>query len=99
MRMVRYKVVSDRVQENQQMIRAVFDTLKSQQPEGLRYTSFLHADGATFTHLVAYEREENGSILTTLPAFQTFVKDIRQRCEEPPLTTELTQIGTYGFYG
>ena len=47
-------------------------------------------------HLV-FETDEAGKILNATAAFQAFVTDIASRCDEPPVVTELTLVGSYGY--
>jgi hypothetical protein len=52
-------------------------------------------DGVTFTH-IAFTESGHTAPLPNLPAFQRFVSDIAERCEEPPQTTQLSeQVGAY----
>lgn len=45
-------------------------------------------------HIVV-DSDQPGRILNGLAAFQAFVTDIESRCDEPPVATELTRIGSY----
>jgi quinol monooxygenase YgiN len=92
--MVRYKVKPDRVEENEALVRAVYDELARVEPEGLRYQTFRLEDGVSFVHL-AIQSEDGPSPLAKLDAFQRFVANIPDRCDEPPATTELHTIGSY----
>ena len=56
-RMVRYKLKADRVDENERLVRAVYQQLAERRPAG-----------------------------------------VRERCEEPPVTVEISEIGSYGFF-
>jgi hypothetical protein len=94
--MVRYRVNSDRVAENEQLVRAVYDELAASKPEGLHYATFKLPDGVTFIHIAQHD-EPNP--LPTLAAFRQFQEDIRARCEEPPVVTELEEIGAYRLFG
>jgi hypothetical protein len=94
--MVRYRVHPDHVAENEQLVRAVYDELAASQPEGLHYATFKLSDGVTFVH-VAQHDEPNP--LPTIAAFQRFQEGIQARCEEPPIVTELHEIGSYRFLG
>jgi len=95
--MVRYKVKADRAIENENYITAVFEQLKREQPAGLRYASFKLADGVTFVHVVAYEDPQGANPLPDLAAFKAFTADIRDRCEEAPVATDLEEVGSYRF--
>jgi hypothetical protein len=91
--MVRYKVKPDRAQENEDLVRAVYDELKSTAPEGLRYATFQLEDGVSFVHVAATEEGQNP--LAEVAAFKEFQKEIGDRCEEPPVVSQLTEIGSY----
>jgi hypothetical protein len=90
--MVRYRVKADRVAENQEYIRSVFSELERARPAGLEYASFQLGDGS-FMHIASLASSDNP--LLALESFRSFTERIRERCEEPPVTTELTRIGAY----
>jgi hypothetical protein len=92
--MVRYKVKPERVAENEELIRAVYAELHETEPDGLRYATFKLPDGVSFMHF-AIETGEDGPSLGKLPAFQRFTADVKERCDEPPVATELTEIGSF----
>lgn len=89
--MVRYRVKPGRAEENEELIRAVYAELQREQPADMRYSTHSLDDGRSFVHL--HEGESAG--LTGLPAFQEFQRGIQDRCEEPPVVTELTEVGSY----
>jgi hypothetical protein len=93
--MVRYRVHPDRVTENEQLIRTVYEELATSQPSGLHYATFKLPDGVTFVH-VARHGEPNP--LASTGAFQRFQEGIRDRCDEPPSVVELDQVGSYRFF-
>jgi hypothetical protein len=94
--MVRYRVRPDRVAENEELVRAVYEELASMQPDGLRYATYRLADGVTFVH-VAEHAEDNP--LRQVAAFQRFQEGIRERCDEPPVVTEAHEVGSYRAAG
>ena len=97
-RMVRYKLKADRVAENERYVVEVYKELRRLKPAGLRYATFRLDDGVSFVHIVSRESEAGGQALTALPAFKAFTAGIRERCDEPPVTVELQEIGSYGFF-
>jgi quinol monooxygenase YgiN len=97
--MVRYTVKPEHADENVRLIRAVYEQLARERPAGLRYATFRLDDGVSFVHLASHESEGAGNPLTELAAFKTFVAGIGQRCEEPPVSTELHEVGSYAFFG
>ena len=46
--MVRYRVKPDRVEENEELVRSVYEELRRTRPEGLRYATFKLEDGVSF---------------------------------------------------
>lgn len=96
--MVQYKVKPERVDENERYARAVYEELRHVRPPGLRYATFRLPDGQSFIHLVSREAADGANPLTSLPAFKAFAAGIRERCETPPVTTDLEEIGSYGFF-
>jgi hypothetical protein len=93
---VRYKVRADRVEENEALIRRVFDQLAETAPPGVRYCSLKLADGASFMHIL--ETGAGDNLLTSTSAFKAFVEGIRDRCVDPPVSTEFTAIGAYRLF-
>jgi quinol monooxygenase YgiN len=94
---VRYKVKPDRAEENEALVRAVYDELGATEPSGLRYATFVLDDGVSFVHISEAEGEKNP--LTETAAFKAFQKDIKERCEDPPVVSPLTEVGSYRFFG
>jgi hypothetical protein len=93
--MVRYKVRPHRADENVALVQAVYAELATKRPDGLHYATFRLPDGVSFMHVVI-ETDEPGRILGQIDAFKAFSADIESRCEEPPLATAITLIGSYG---
>jgi hypothetical protein len=94
--MIRYKVRPDRGDENERLVKAVYEQLAREQPDGLHYVTFKLPDGVSFMHVV-FETDQPGRILNEVAAFKAFSAEIAGRCEEPPVATELTAIGSYGI--
>lgn len=97
--MVRYKVKADRAAENEKYITSVFEQLQREKPLGLRYASFKLKDGLSFVHIVSHEAADGRNPLTDLSAFKAFAAGVRDRCDEAPVTVELSEIGSYGVFG
>lgn len=94
--LVRYKVKPDRVQENEELVRAVYEELSRTRPPGLRYATFRLADDVSFVHLA--ETENGRNPLRDVEAFGRFQANIDDRCEESPVVTELHEIGSFRFF-
>jgi hypothetical protein len=94
--MVRYKTSSEATGDtNATLVRAVFEELRTRAPGGIRYTSYRLADGVTFIHIASVETREDNP-LTALPAFKAFQAQLKDRCVEAPVVTDLSVVGSYG---
>lgn len=93
--MVRYRVKADRAEENVEAVLAVFAELERQRPRGLRYATFRLADGLSFMHLARIETADGANPLLAVEAFKRFAASVRERCDEPPVTTPLTEVASY----
>ena len=93
--MVRYKVKPEQVARNEELVRAVYEELHRVAPGGLRYATFKLPDGVTFIHLA--DTDGAGGPLTELAAFKAFQAGIRERCDEPPVVSELSEVGSFAW--
>jgi hypothetical protein len=96
--MVRYKVKPDRVEENEQLVRAVYEELAATGPAGLRYATFRLDDGVSFVHIASIDTADGSNPLRGIAAFAEFGRDIAERCDEPPLAQDSQLVGSYGFF-
>ena len=96
---VRYKVKADRAAENERYITKVFEQLKREQPSGVRYASFKLDDGVSFVHIVSIETADGSNPLRELSAFKEFTARIGDRCEGSPVSVDMKEVGSYGFFG
>ena len=94
--MVRYKIQPGRADENVALVKAVYEQLGRDRPDGLHYATFRLPDGVSFMHIV-FETDQPGRILGEVAAFKAFQAEIESRSEEPPVVTELTLVGSYGM--
>jgi len=96
---VRYKVKPDRVEENEALVRAVYEELDRTGPAGLHYATFRQADGVSFVHISLTEVGGDARHpLSDVEAFARFQEAIGERCDEPPVVTELEEIGSYRMH-
>ena len=89
---VRYRTRPDTADDNERLIKAVFEELAAVRPGGIRYFT-VRLDDTTFVHTAVFDSDANP--LDDLPAFQTFTSGIRDRCEEPPATAAGRLVGSY----
>ena len=94
---VRYTTRPQSASENEKLIKAVFDQLAEQMPEGLRYIAIRLDDGVSFIHVAVLEDDNNP--LASLPAFGEFVSNISERCTDGPTPVNGTVVGAYGIEG
>lgn len=97
--MVRYAVRPDQVGENERHVKAVFAELDRDRPVGIRYATFKLGDGVSFVHIASVETTDGSNPLLALDAFKRFTGTIKERCVEPPVTTELDEVGSYLLLG
>jgi len=95
---VRYKVKADRADENRQFIKKVFAQLDEDKPDGLRYVSFNLDDGLSFVHIAVVETADGKNPLPETFAFQDFLSEIKDRCDEPPVATKADIVGSYRLF-
>ncbi|HXQ43011.1 MAG TPA: hypothetical protein VN816_00090 [Acidimicrobiales bacterium] len=95
---VRYRTKPDRAEENQALIEKVFGQLDADRPAGLRYASFRLADGVSFVHVASIETDDGTNPLVATSAFSEFVREIGDRLDDGPLTSDATVVGSYRFW-
>jgi hypothetical protein len=93
--MVRYKTSEAQAGANEALVHAVFNELRSRAPEGLRYATYRLPDGVTFVHIATVATPDENP-LPLLASFKAFQKDLKDRCVEPPVVTELSPVDSYG---
>ena len=94
--MVRYKTSDAHADANEALVHAVFNELRSRAPAGLRYATYRLADKVTFVHIATLETPDENP-LVVLPSFRTFQAELKGRCVEPPVVTELSAVDSYGW--
>lgn len=93
---VRYEARSDAAaDENEKLVRQVFDELNRERPEGLRYAALRLADRVGFVHLVIVDGDADP--LSASAAFAEFRGRLADRVVGPPERTPATVVGSYRF--
>jgi hypothetical protein len=92
--MVRYTVRADQAQENARLIGEVFAALRRTTPPGLAYSAYTLEDGVSFVHVASMSDGANNP-LQQLAEFKAFTAGVKERCEIPPVTTTLREVGSY----
>src|SRR5262245_54047662 len=92
---VRYKTKPEFADENQRLVEKVFAELDELEATGFSYTSLRLADGVSFVHVVVEDDAPGSVSLADVPAFQAFVANIADRCEEQPIAMGATVVGAH----
>ncbi len=53
------------------------------------------ADGVSFVHIAETVGSQNP--LAQLDAFKEFQREIEDRCDRPPVVSEVTEVGSFRF--
>ena len=91
---VRYKTKPEQASENARLIEQVFRELRAKAPDSVRYLALRLSDG-TFVHFATVDTEDGVSPIPQLEAFRLFKSGIKERCIEPPQSSEVTIVGNY----
>jgi len=95
---VTYKVKPSKLEENKNYVQRVFKERQALSPARFQYTSLLLEDGVSFIHIVSFDEEIDPGPLQELPAFETFIKEIKDRCDVPPQPNSASIIGNYHIF-
>ena len=95
--LIQYQPRPEYADDNERLIRAVFDALRQAKPTGMRYLAMRHDDGS-FTHLVGLEDGQTGNPLRELEAFKQFLSGLDERVEAPVTLRGARIIGNYGWH-
>jgi hypothetical protein len=95
--LVRYTAKPERAAENEKLSKAVFAELKASGPEQVAYALF--RNGPEFLHVFVNLKEDDSAVVTELPTFKAFSREIAERCDKPPEQTRLSLelVDSYGF--
>jgi hypothetical protein len=91
---VRYKVKPALVEENEQLVRAVYAELAKFKPAYFSYATYKLDDGVSFMHIAEFTGEGNGP-LSGIAAFAAFQQRVKDRCDELPVVSQGTEVGSY----
>lgn len=93
--MVRWKVRADQVGQELAMLREVYDELARAEIDGLRYATYQLEDGVSFMDVV--DLPQGPGMLRQIAAFGRYRTGLEERCSEPPVVTQLEEVGAYRF--
>ena len=75
---VEYTVKPEYVSTNKANIQKVMDELRALGDVGVLYSSYVKEDGCSFVHFSIHRDSEEPNIITTLPAFIAFSKQLKE---------------------
>ena len=93
---VQYKVKKEKVMENEDELKKVFEALKKAKLDDFRYASMKLSDGVSFIALVQFEGESNPFVQSE--AFQNFQKRLTTRLDGQPIQEVAEIVGSYNFF-
>lgn len=91
---VRYKVKPALVEENEKLVRAVYAELAKAKPAHFSYATYKLEDGLSFVHIAEFTGEGKGP-LAGITAFAAFQQGVKDRCDELPVVSQGTEVGSY----
>src|SRR5262249_7014184 len=94
---VRYRTKPERADENQKLVEDVFAALGELGDTGFSYMSLRLEDGVSFVHVVVEHPTGGTTSLADVPAFQAFTAEIADRCDEQPVASGATVVGSHGL--
>jgi hypothetical protein len=92
-KVIRYTTKPECADENERLVRAVYEELATDKPEGFRYATFRLDDGVSFIHLAVLDGEVNP--LNTSAAFARFQEAVQDRVAEGPVPADARVVGSY----
>jgi hypothetical protein len=94
---VRYTTKPDRADENQSLVKAVFDELRGKAKQAIAYAVL--RDGDEFVHLFLNLTADDSDALTDLATFKAFSKGGPDRWVAPPevLRRSMNLLHAHGF--
>lgn len=95
---VRDRIKSETADENERLIQAVFEELRTKSRGDVR-SLVLRLDDGTFVHFSIAESEDGASPIPRLGAFRSFQSGLKGRCAELPQQTGATIVGSYRMVG
>ena len=91
---VQYTVKPEYVDQNKANINQVMSDLKALNNPNTKYASYIEEDGVTFMHLAMYPDEETAKLLSNLPSFAKFRKELKEsQPVSAPKATSMTLAG------
>ena len=95
--MVRSTVKAAHVTDVEAAVKRVFAALQQEQPNGIRYASCRLSDGVTYVALLELDDGVDNP-LPVLPEFRAFQEHLKHWMAEPPISEQVTVIGSYRFF-
>lgn len=97
---VQYTVKENFAETNKNNIAQVMSDLRKLNNPNIKYSSFTLEDGKTFVHFAVYPDEKTSQIVSDLPSFAFFRKELQaSQPEVPPKAEDLRLVASaYDFF-
>ena len=92
-KMARYTVRPDKLEDVKNAIEEFVAEIKENEPATF-YETYQEAAGSSFVHLMCFESEEAEAAHRNAPHTNTFVDQLSSSCENPPVFTDLSLLGS-----
>jgi hypothetical protein len=90
-------VKPEAAEENERLVRDVYEELGRLRPDGFHYATFKLDNGVTFVHLATHEGDHNP--LPEVAAFRRFQEGLGERCATAPVLTDVEEVGSFRSAG
>ena len=94
---VQYTARPEYVETNKQNISKVMAELKAINNPGIKYSTFLDADGKSFMHFAMFENEAATQVLNNLESFKYFSNALKESGPEVPVKVEQLSLVASGY--
>jgi len=92
---VQYTATPEFVPQNKANIAKVMADLREINNPGLKYATFLDADGVSFMHFAMFENEEATNVLNSLESFKHFQAELKANVPGvAPKTEKMTLVAS-----
>ena len=95
--MIRSKIKAEKAADVEAAAKEMFTAINQAAPHGVRYASCRLPDGVTYVALLELD-DGAGNPLAALPSFRKFQEDLKDWLAEPPVTEQLTPVGSYRLF-
>lgn len=97
--MVTASIKPDHADDVEAAAQKMFAALQENQPQGVRYASCKHVDGATFVAILEVDQDAGPNPLFAIPEFAEFQDRLKGWLAGPPRPDQFEVVGSYRLFG